>query len=280
MNNLSILLSTFNSSRYIEEQLNSLVFQKTAINFLIYIRDDGSTDNTPRILERYQLDHDKIVLFKDDKKNLGACLSFMHMLSKIDSEYYMFCDHDDIWLPNKIDISYNALKRIEFGLNNKPLVLHTDMTVVDKNMKVLHDSFWKYSGIFPKLLQKSSNIQVLNCVTGCAMIFNREARDASIPFPDNIPMHDWWIAIKTAQGGSICSIPVSTILYRQHNNNVVGAKSVNIYYFLRKVIFPVNLVNSYLKHLSFLKSIDGISIWYYIYFKIYYSIYRIVKSKL
>ena len=99
---IAILMSTYNGERYLREQIDSLLNQ-TYKDWKLYIRDDGSTDETISIIESYVNDYpDLIVLLKDDLGNLGSARSFMRILSVVDADYYMFCDQDDVWLPNKV----------------------------------------------------------------------------------------------------------------------------------------------------------------------------------
>ena len=99
---VSILLSTYNSEAFLQDQINSVLTQ-TIKDWVLYIRDDGSTDNTISIIDNYCKQYDNIVFCRDGLSNLGAKNSFMTLLSQVDSTYYMFCDHDDVWLPFKIE---------------------------------------------------------------------------------------------------------------------------------------------------------------------------------
>ncbi len=107
---ISILLSTYNSELFLKEQIDSLLFQ-TVKDWVLYIRDDGSTDDTIILIEDYCRDHDNIILIKDELSNLGTKNSFMKLLSNVDSEYYLFCDHDDVWLPLKIERTLLKMKK-------------------------------------------------------------------------------------------------------------------------------------------------------------------------
>lgn len=275
---ISILLSTYNSSKYLNSQLESLINQNTTLPYNIYIRDDGSTDNTVELIERYVSKVANIIFIKDQEKNLGACLSFMKLLTMVESEYFMFCDHDDIWLDTKIEVSFEALKQLENQVKSEPIIIHTDLLVVDDSLEVIHNSFWKHSKIYPDILEHPKNIPIINCVTGCTMIFNDAAKQVSLPFPTNIPMHDWWIAINTIKSGKIRHLAECTILYRQHGQNVVGANSVNINYFLIKFKNLSQTLRGNLNHYRFLRSTTNVSFLYFLYFKFYYSLLRIKKS--
>src|ERR1700744_365701 len=101
---ISILLSAYNGERFLKDQIESILAQ-TNKNWILYIRDDGSKDGTIGIVNFYaeRYPH-QIIKIEDNAGNLKSAGSFMHMLNNVSSEYYMFCDQDDVWLPFKIEI--------------------------------------------------------------------------------------------------------------------------------------------------------------------------------
>ncbi|UUW09495.1 glycosyltransferase family 2 protein [Flavobacterium plurextorum] len=271
---LAILLATYNSQKFLEEQLASLQNQ-TNKDWILYIRDDGSTDNTLNIIEINKKQYPNIVVLDDSNKGLGAMKSFFYLLENVDAEYYMFCDHDDVWLPNKIEISLANIIKAEFDHPNKPVIVHTDLKVVNGNLEVIKPSFWKMSAIKPKIIQNENLIQVFNCVTGCTMIFNKEVKGITFPYVDQAPMHDWWIALQTIKkGGVVKHLEAATILYRQHGNNEVGARNISFYYFFNKIKDLQKTLEGHSQHIKFLKKINGLNAFQYYYYKLYYTILR------
>lgn len=270
-NNVVILLSTYNSSRFLKEQLDSIINQ-TYSNWVLIIRDDGSRDETIKIINEYKNIDSRINLYRDNLKGLGAAKSFMLLLENTDSDFYMFCDHDDFWMPTKIEKSLNLILKQD---DNLPLVVHTDLFVVDENLDLISDSFWKTVGLKPKLICNKEMIQVFNCVTGCTMLFNKKAKECSLPYNEKAPMHDWWIAIQTLKNnGKVIQINEPLIKYRQHGNNEVGAKEVNFNYFIKKIKKIRTVINDNLIKIRFLKEINGIGIYKYLFYKVYYNILR------
>jgi glycosyltransferase involved in cell wall biosynthesis len=271
---LAILLATYNSQRFLKEQLDSL-FSQTTDNWTLYIRDDGSNDSTLEIINNYKSKYSNIVLFEDSKTGLGAMKSFFTLLENVESDYYMFCDHDDVWLPNKVELSLQKLIQTELEHPGKPIIVHTDLKVVDGNLELISPSFWQMSAIKPNVIENENVIQVFNCVTGCTMIFNNSVKKISLPFVEEAPMHDWWIALQTLKnGGIIKNIQVATILYRQHGNNEVGARSVTFNYFVNKIKGIRKTVQGHSEHIKFLKKINGLNAVQYYYYKLYYTILR------
>ena len=246
---VAILLSTYNSEKYICEQINSILSQ-TYKQWKLFIRDDGSIDGTISIIQNYCNKHSNIIFFESKEKNLGTRDSFLGLLKNTQGKYYMFCDHDDVWLPFKIEITYKEMKKAEQNNFDKPIIVNTDLIVVDDKLQTIHSSMWKYSGFLPDVLKSSFYyLSVCNFVNGCTMMINQKAKEISFPVSSNATLHDNWIALKViTSGGIIVPINMPTILYRQHKNNVCGA-----------TIFGKNYIFSKFQDLSKLYRINKIA---------------------
>lgn len=147
----------------------------------------------------------------------------------------MFCDHDDVWLPNKIQISYERMLKLESQSPNLPIVVHTDMKVVDQNLNVICDSFWKYSNLLPDHT-KFEEMVLCNSANGCAMMFNDKAKTVALPNVSFATMHDMLVNQSVAaSNGIISAIKIPAVLYRQHIDNVVGAKKRDLKYYVHKI---------------------------------------------
>jgi len=219
---IAVLLATYNGENYIREQLNSL-FSQTFSDWILYIRDDQSTDSTLSIIYEYQKHSDKIILLENDGENLGAKDNFLRLLSVVDSRYYMFMDEDDVWLPNKIEESFNVMIKAEDGSNNIPVLVHTNLKVVDKDLTVITESFWDSIHFEPRKFHNSHYLSMMGYITGSTMLFNRKAKDVAFPVDPNAVMHDWWIGISVYRyGGKVISVKTPLMLYRKHGNNVTG----------------------------------------------------------
>lgn len=276
---VAILLSTYNGERFLREQLDSILNQ-TYSNWRLYVRDDGSIDGTINLLNEYKFKHpEKIIIINNSGEyNLGAANSFVKLLQQVDSEYYMFCDQDDYWLNNKIELMFNRMKVLEENSKITPILINSDLFVVDSKLNILNDSFWNYTNLDPYVISKDF-LEVTNCITGCATFFNKFARDIAIINIDNIDiiMHDYWlpICIKGANG-IIDPIKEKTIYYRQHDNNVIGAGNGKLKSLVNKILsisknfsYNIRLYNMVNKRLN-------ISIYSFIYKKI--KLYKIRKN--
>jgi rhamnosyltransferase len=218
MGNVIVLLSTYNGSRYLREQIESLVAQE-GVNLKILVRDDGSTDETKSILEDYQ---SKGVLTWYKGPNLKPARSFLDLLVKAPSaDYYAFCDQDDVWLPNKLNVALEKLNIVE---NNKPGLYFSEKYYVDSSLKLIRKSQsvgYQYS-FFESLVD-------CNC-TGCTMVINKPLKELLVKaIPEYIEMHDSWIfRFCLACGGKVIHDDDAYIYYRQHENNVIGANDSKI----------------------------------------------------
>lgn len=272
---IAILLATYNSEKYLEIQLNSILAQ-TNKNWKLYVRDDGSTDKTLDILKKYTILFDNIVVLDDEIKHRGARDSFLYLLDKVDANYYMFCDHDDYWLPNKIDVSVKHMQEKEKAYPNVPICLYTDAIVVDENYRILSRSLWKISKIKPCISERLPYLLMFNSVTGCTMIINKIAKTTLLPIGQNVPMHDVWIAYSVLKASGILGhINKPTLLYCQHGNNVVGANDVSFHYIKHKLISFKKVLAVNKKIYSWINETYSISPLDYALYKIIYSIIRV-----
>lgn len=232
---IAILLSTYNGENYLRELFESLINQ-TNSNWKVFIRDDSSSDGTIDIVNQFCTIYSSTFFhLKDNEGNIGAKKSFSKLLECTSADYYMFCDQDDIWLPEKIELTLSKLITVEKTNPDIPVLVHSDLKVVDDNLNVLHESFLRSSKLNPKLLKSFSFLCVNNCVTGCTVMFNQLAKNRIEPIPEEAIMHDWWAALVVSKYGIIEYLNCTTILYRQHTNNVVGAREIGINYYFKRL---------------------------------------------
>lgn len=272
---IAILLATYNSEKYLTEQLDSLLGQ-TNQDFTIYIRDDGSSDSTLDIVNSYISGNSgKIVLMQDSVKGRKAKGSFMWLLENVQADYYMFCDHDDYWLPLKVELTLDKMKLCEIINPSKAVLIHTDLTVVNEKLEMIHPSFFRRTKLKVEILKQFNYLGVCNCATGCTMMINQRTKIISLPMSDDAPMHDWWIAAIVAKDrGVIEYIGQSTIMYRQHSDNVVGARNITFKYFVSKTTHFFATIEGHKELFPFHKAINYGGIFKFYWFKIVYTIRR------
>lgn len=224
MEQIDILLATYNGEKYLKEQLDSILMQ-TYSNFRLIISDDCSKDKTRDILKEYEQKDNRIKVYYQDK-NLGYVKNFEFLLTKVENEIYALSDQDDVWLNNKIEKTYNKLKETNSDL------IFTDLEVVDENLKTIFESFNDYMLLSRKIkkYQDSYKMQYLyNCITGCTLISKKSFIKNIIPIPteSKYVIHDTWIGLIVALQGKITYLDEKTIKYRQHGKNQVGTDKIS-----------------------------------------------------
>lgn len=232
---VSVLIATYNGAEYIAEQIES-VLKQTYKNIICYIHDDGSSDETKRIIENYAKDYPKIIQVINAPKCGGAKKNFMFLLTCTKEKYVAFCDQDDVWSPNKIQSLLLEMKRTE--RKDRPCLVFSDLKVVDKELNVISESYYKFAGKNPERTYYKQ-ILIQNFVPGCTMMINREAVKLSLKYSnlENIFMHDWWIISLVSLLGDISRVKESLVMYRQHGDNSIGAD--------KKLDFVTFLVHAY-----------------------------------
>jgi glycosyltransferase involved in cell wall biosynthesis len=271
---IDILLSTFNGEKYLSELLDSLINQSYN-NFNLIIRDDGSTDDTMLILNRKKNKfRNKLILIEDNLGNIGPSKSFIELIKKSNSNYMMFCDQDDIWYRDKIEISLENIT--SYPIKNLPLLVFTDLEVVDDNLNHITNSMLKSHNIEPNyLINDFYKMISINPVAGCTMIINKKAKEYILPFPDLKHVFDHWIAVNICIFGKIIFINRPSIKYRQHINNEVGNKVFDYKYFISRVF---SLKKTLQSDFTLIKSINfEISVIKYLFVKFILNFKRLLK---
>src|SRR5579883_1649777 len=139
-----ILMSTYQGERYLSAQLDSIIAQ-THKQWTLLIRDDGSSDGTLSIIRRYMEQDGRIQLMTDSRGNLKPAQSFSVLMEKAlqrEEPFICFSDQDDVWREEKLALQMAELKKMmkEYG-DKKPLLVFSDLCVVDENLKVIHPSY-------------------------------------------------------------------------------------------------------------------------------------------
>lgn len=238
---VQVLLSTYNGESYIVEQLKSISLQ-THENISVLIRDDGSIDDTLQLIEDFSKSCETPIQVLRSE-NCGSSLSFYQLLSYSHAEYVMFCDQDDVWLPDKVE---NTLKLIDNSISTTPQGVFTDLTVTDENLNVLSSSLlFDVQKMNPKFLLKNPIRMIAqNPVAGCTLLLNSAARQTILNYgkvPEGL-IHDHWFSSIVSLNGTLHFLEESTLLYRQHGNNQVGKVAVNTSYLISKIFGVKNTI--------------------------------------
>jgi len=222
-----VLMSTYNGSQFLAEQLESIIGQSHR-EWTLLVRDDGSSDSTVAMLETYSKQDDRIHIVRDHAGNVGAWRSFGLLLKAATAakgRYFFFSDQDDVWFPDKISTQLKMLRKLEKELGESiPILVHSDLEVVDASLDPINPSFRDFQRTSYDHADPLGTLLIHNAVVGCSACFNRAALTFAVPLPAQSP-HDWWLALAAASLGKIGDTPRPTVRYRQHGRNAIGAQS-------------------------------------------------------
>lgn len=265
---IAILMATYNGEKYLEEQIASFLSQTSTL-WHLYVHDDGSKDGTLKLLSNYVAKYPEKITVLDYPSQGGALQNFMSLLEKVEADYYMFSDQDDVWNPTKIEKSYQAIKEQETIYPGKPIIVHTDVSVVDGNLRLLHPSYRDYGHIYPEKVTSFKEC-VINVTMGCAMLFNKKSREVSISRSWKYAlMHDGWVTARTyAENGIVYAIPESLMEYRNHGDNTIGAFDGSIFTLAYRVKHFREMLRLNMQQYRMLRSAGYGSIFTYYYYKL------------
>lgn len=233
---IDILLASYNGEKYIGTQLDSILSQKYQ-NFRVLIRDDGSTDNTLDIIESYVNKYpEKIILIKDNDKCGNSASNFIKLTSYATSDYVMYSDQDDFWLPEKLKISLDTMLAAEKEYGRMtPLLIYCNYAVADKELNIIKNA--QRGSQVEKKDVSFNELIVQNYVTGCLIMANKALYSLVGEYDSRILMHDWWLALIASSMGKIIHNNEIVMLYRQHGDNVVGNVNVKSWrYRINKIV--------------------------------------------
>ena len=216
---INIVMSTYNGEQFLAEQIGSIQNQ-TFKDWQLLIRDDGSSDQTPEIIKSFAAQDPRIVFINaHDRENFGVIKNFFTLIKHDKADYYFFSDQDDVWLEDKLETMLAAARQYPDQL---PLMVYTDLCVVDQNLQVMNQSMIRSQSHHAntELVQELTE----NTVTGGVAMINHALAERWRTL-DNIIMHDWYLAVLATAIGKLVYIDQPGELYRQHDNNVLGART-------------------------------------------------------
>lgn len=223
MAEVDILLAAYNGERFIAEQIDSILSQ-TFKEIRIVIRDDGSSDNTPEIIEQYAKKYPSMIeVVHDDAVCKSPTKNFFQLMKYATANYVMFSDQDDYWLPYKVQITFDYMKRIELANPGKPVCVFAGMEVVDAKLNSLDD----FSALEIKQgrYKDFTNLMIKNIASGCTEMINKTLYENIGEYSEFVLVHDWWLATYACACGIICHVPMALMYYRQHEHNAIGTDS-------------------------------------------------------
>jgi len=261
-NTIAILMATYNGEEFIIEQIESILNQ-TYTDWILLIHDDGSKDSTIDIISYYSELYPNKIIHLEDKYTFGSSKgNFTYLLKIVDDRfnYIMFSDQDDVWKSDKIEKTFIKMKEEEhsYGMSC-PIIIFSDLIVVNKNLEIISDSMWKYQRVKPSFSKSINRLGTCNVVTGCTMMINKAAK-LEYRLTKNAIMHDWLLSLQVLKaGGRISFVNEGLIFYRQHSSNVCGAKQSNIIRYIKKIISLNKFINENLMNYKMLKELNIVS---------------------
>jgi len=211
---VSILMATCGGEEFIGAQLRSIVAQSYG-NYELLVSDDASTDATFRILSSYAARYDWIRIHRNNER-LGVVRNFESLLESAGGEYIAFCDQDDLWYPDKLS---RSVELMESGKVDGPMMLHSDLRVVDSEGRVLFPSFFEMRS-YRFSRERALEVFLGRCgAMGNTMLINQQLKSLVLPFPETLAAHDYWIALVNELFGKRITVSDALVDYRIHDRN-------------------------------------------------------------
>ena len=210
---VDILMATYNGEAFVEEQVRSIINQ-TYTDWRLLVHDDGSTDKTMEILHRLAQEDERVVVIEDGLQRLGVARNFIHLAKQSTAAYCMFCDQDDVWLPNKVEKMVHAIEQYDQGV---PQVMYTNAFLWNPERGIISD---KNTLTYPTTLRQTLFLNT--GIQGAAAIFNRAMCKVIEQPLSYYAMHDHVLLLAGICFGEVHYLHESLMYYRQHEHNVTG----------------------------------------------------------
>lgn len=231
---VAVLMATYNGEKFLKQQIDSILEQQ-GVNILLFVRDDGSTDGTIHLLEKYSDENENIILLNKVPYQLKAAKNFMSMVRDVDLsqiDFMAYCDQDDIWLPEKLSAAIQTINKDTVDCYASNLLMgDADAKLVTN--KPLLKRIVSYIFNYKANTQQAYDFYLEAASAGCTLVLNRSAaqylQKIFAEIFDKIPeraSHDWsTYAITRLNGFKWYIDSDSYIIYRQHAENAYGANN-------------------------------------------------------
>ncbi|MGL4335244.1 MAG: glycosyltransferase [Turicibacter sp.] len=219
---ISIFMATYNGGTFIENQILSLL-QQTYQDWVLLIHDDGSSDNTFDIINKYASIDNRITLINDGLIQQGVGRNFLSIVKYVKTEYAIFCDQDDIWLERKLKDMIEFSEGLGLAERKEPSIVYANGFAFNSDTGVIC-----FNGISNAHASKLKDFLFFNGgYQGCSIMFNRAMVDFIINYDGPVYHHDDLVSLSAHALGYVYFLDKKLMLYRQHSNAVTGMKTFN-----------------------------------------------------
>lgn len=227
---ISVALAAYKGEQYISEQIDSILSQLGKNDELI-ISDDYPEGKTRKTVLDYQSKDKRVRYIEGEGK--GVVRNFENTLRACTGDIIFLCDQDDVWMPDKVEC---VMK--EFS-NGADLVLH-DASVTDSDLNITEPSYFDIHGSNASFIGNIAR----NSFVGCCMAFTKQVLHESLPFPEALAMHDWWIAlVALKKKRNVVLLKKPLIKWRRHSATVTGGKTSLV----QKIMWRLNILLALLR---------------------------------
>lgn len=210
---VSVLIPTYNSSKFVEETIKSITDQ-TYKNIEIVVVDDASTDNTVEILQKLSKEDSRIKLFVN-KENLGITENMNNGINKCNGKYIAILDGDDWAYPYRIEEQVKLMEE-----NTDVVICSGYMDICNENLEIQTTRRYPLKN---KDIRKA--MVRYDPIPHPASIWRREALIKTSLYSKNFPIcRDYDLVVRISEFGKYGNIPKPLIKYRVRNESETGKR--------------------------------------------------------
>jgi len=217
---ISVCMATYNGEKYIREQVDSILCQLSKDDELI-VSDDGSTDKTLEILDSYG--DGRIKVFHHQKARVKRPVeevtkNFENALMHAAGDYIFLSDQDDVWLPDKVEVSMHYLENYVY--------IVSDCYATDAELNIIREHVIEPQNRWKSLILRTP-------YHGCCTAFRKSLLDLALPFPKGLQSHDRWLGYVASFFYSYSLVPERLVYYRRLNESVslsLGKSRESLFY--------------------------------------------------
>lgn len=247
-------MCTYNGSKYISQQLNSILNQSRKVDEIV-ICDDHSTDDTIAIIEEILSNDFENYQIHVNDNNIGYIKNFDKAIGLCSGDLIFLCDQDDIWENKRVEEYVNIFSKSDCD------VIVGNASLINSEGSSLDNNIWKKSS-FTLDSWNRGRIITKNYFPGSTLAITKKIYRDITPFPVEF-IHDHWIMLRAFLMYKICFLEKELTKYRIHNGQSIGLgdkrikkKKAKIKFDIRKKNYLTHIINSQNKLISLFETIE------------------------